>query len=164
MMRWLRRLRGALGIGVMWALGWALFGGVLGLVFDAGTAVTEMWMGALLAVGFTAGTLFSGVLGIAGRRRRFDELSLPLFTTWGAVGGALLGLGVVGLVVASGPFPMLRGLALLIAIPAVGSALSAAATLQLARLAEDRALLEEAVDVDDVGLSARESRELLEGR
>lgn len=32
------------------------------------------------------------MLGIAERRRRFDELSLPRFAAWGAVGGVLLSL------------------------------------------------------------------------
>ena len=31
-------------------------------------------------------------MGIAGRRRRFQELSLPRFAAWGAVGGLLLTL------------------------------------------------------------------------
>src|SRR5688572_25829961 len=58
--------------------------------------------------GFLGGTLFSIVLGIAARRRRFDELSLPRFATWGAAGGLLLSflpaaLVAVGLASIGGP-------------------------------------------------------------
>jgi hypothetical protein len=92
-----KRLRAALGMGVTWAFGWALAGIVIGVatllipgpwsVFgDDGPAV-------MLAIpGFFAGTIFSLVLGVAGRRHGFGDLSLPRFTAWGAVGGVLLSL------------------------------------------------------------------------
>jgi hypothetical protein len=85
------------------------------------------------------GALFSIVLGIVGRSRRFDELSLPRFAALGALGGllvslipaAMVGVGLsqigredAGLwtltAVIIGPFTIL-------------SALSAAGSLMLAR-------------------------------
>ena len=39
-----------------------------------------------------AGATFSSVLGIAERRRTFEEMSLPRFAFWGAVGGLLLSM------------------------------------------------------------------------
>ncbi len=117
MTTWLRRIRGAVGMGLTWALGWAV-----------------------------AGVFFSAVLGIAGRGQRIGDLSLPRFALWGVIGGILLigfpfalvafglasregsalGIGQI-LSVITGPFVLL-------------SSLSAGATLRLARIAEERAL------------------------
>jgi len=116
--------------------------------------------------GFIGGVVFSGVLGIAAGRRRFDELSLPRFAAWGSVAGLLLGVL---------PFTILAvgaagvGLPLwLLGVVTMGStallgAVSASATLALARMSEDRALLDAGADVAEVGLSEGEARELLGG-
>ena len=84
---------------------------------------------ALAIPGFVGGVLFALVLGIAARRRRFDELSLPRFAAWGAVGGVLLGL-VPALLVAVGGATLREGLGvwqLALAIGAPLTLLSAAA-------------------------------------
>ena len=95
-MNWLRRIRGALGMGLTWAAGWAPIGAVLGLALGvsvfAGSAMSlgamaGRWAGLFAALGLLGGALFSTVLRIAEGRRRFDELSLPRFAAWGAVGG-----------------------------------------------------------------------------
>ena len=100
MRKWLERVRGALGMGITWAVGWALFGVLIGVAslilpglpwhyfFD----VFDAPLPALAVPGFFGGVLFSTVLGVAGRRRRFDELSLPGVAAWGALGGMLLSL------------------------------------------------------------------------
>lgn len=135
--RWLRRIRGAVGMGLAWAAGWALVGVLIGLgmeflslpmgwfveVFDAP-------LPALAVPGFFA---FSSVLGIAGRHRRFDELSVPRFGVWGAVGGLLLALFpvVVGTVSVGTAAVIIGTLTLL-------SAASASGSLALARLAQGR--------------------------
>jgi hypothetical protein len=54
---------------------------------------------ALGVPGFVGGALFSLVLGVAGRRRRFDELSVARFAVWGALGGLMLALVPAALVV-----------------------------------------------------------------
>lgn len=105
-MQWMRRIRGALGMGLTWALGWAI-GGVLiaasSLVltflpwhyyFDIFDAPAP----AMGIPGFVAGVLFSIVVGIAGRRRKFHEISLPQIAVWGALGGLLLSLVPVTMV------------------------------------------------------------------
>src|SRR5512139_1738757 len=100
MTSWLRRIRGAFGMGLTWAAGWALFGLLIGvtsvvlpdLPWDAFFAVFDAPLPALAVPGFVGGALFSVVLGIAARRRRFDQLSMPRFALWGAVGGVLLSL------------------------------------------------------------------------
>lgn len=51
----------------------------------------DMWIPVLAMPGFLGGVIFSGVLGIVARRRRFDALSLPGMAGWGVVGGVLLG-------------------------------------------------------------------------
>jgi hypothetical protein len=96
MRNWQRRIRGAVGMGLTWAAGWALVGVLIGvtsrllpsLPWDALFEVFDAPLPALAIPGFIGGALFSVVLGIAGRRRRFDELSLPRFAAWGAVGFA----------------------------------------------------------------------------
>ena len=101
MNKWIRRLRGALGMGLTWAAGWAVFGVLIGVTsillpglpfwkpfFD----VFDAPLPALAVPGFFGGALFSIVLGLAGRRRRFDELSLPRFAALGAIGGLMLSL------------------------------------------------------------------------
>jgi hypothetical protein len=96
----LRRIRGAIGMGLTWAVGWAIGGlsiGVAsillpGLPWNRFFEVFDAPLPALAVPGFFAGLFFSAVLGIAGRGRRFRELSLPRFAAWGALGGLLLAL------------------------------------------------------------------------
>src|SRR5688500_12579799 len=99
-MKWMRRIRGAVGMGLVWAAGWAVGGLLIGvaslllpfLPWDSFFEVFDAPLPALAIPGFVGGALFSIVLSIAGRRRRFDELSLPVFAAWGALGGLLLTL------------------------------------------------------------------------
>lgn len=149
---WLRRLRGAVGMGVTWAVGWAVVGILIGvasillpfLPWEIFFGIFDAPLPALAWPGFFAGATFSVVLGIAGRRRRFDELSLPWMAGWGALGGAVFGSLPVALI-ASGGAPIAQ-LALLAGVwggtVTVLSAASAAGTLLVARKAEDRELLE----------------------
>lgn len=151
MKQWLRRIRGALGMGLTWVVGWALVGVLIGvtsrllpgLPWDSFFEVFDAPLPALAIPGFFGGVLFSTVLGIAGRRRRFDELSLPRFVACGAVAGLLLSLVPAALVTVglasvgrhvdlwqitaaiSGPLTLL-------------SAVSAAGSLALAKIAEGR--------------------------
>ena len=106
--KWLRRIRGALGMGLIWAAGWALVGVLIGLSWSLGLPmewfieVFDAPLAALAVPGFVGGVVFSTVLGVAGRRRRFDELSLPRFGAWGALGGLLLGLAPALVAVSTG--------------------------------------------------------------
>ncbi|HKN68821.1 MAG TPA: hypothetical protein VJW73_21200 [Gemmatimonadaceae bacterium] len=84
----LRRIRGALGIGVTWGVVWSAVGGIPRWVFGVNTdAPVPLIFGVL---GFLAGVTFAGILALAERRRRFDEMSIPRFAGWGAAGGLLL--------------------------------------------------------------------------
>ena len=84
----MRRIRGAIGIGVIWAVAWSAMGWVPRLVLGyKPDAPFPIIFGVL---GFLAGVIFSGVLALTEGRRRFDQMSLPRFAGWGAVGGLLL--------------------------------------------------------------------------
>ena len=129
--KWLRRIRGAIGMGLTWAITWFGAGVLLLLVVGFGAADVPFPLGFAL-LGFLAGATFSGVLGIVEGRRRFDQMSLPRFAVWGGVGGLLL----------SGIFVLAAALAwdaILVLGPVftLSSAGCAAGSLALARMAED---------------------------
>lgn len=98
---WLRRMRGALGMGITWAIAWGLFGLSIGVSsvllpflpwWDVFFKFYDAPLPSLALPGFIGGMIFSVVLGVVARHRRFHELSMAKFTAWGALGGALLGL------------------------------------------------------------------------
>lgn len=163
MKRWLKRLRGAIGMGITWAAGWAATGILIGVasllfpgpVWNAFFEVFDAPLPALAVPGFVGGTLFSLVLGIAGNRRRFSELSLPTFTAWGALGGVLLSLvpamlAGVGMASFNGGNAGLWRLTATISIPIILlSAASAAGTLMLARWSDGRGAASTVDDVTD---------------
>jgi hypothetical protein len=152
MMKALKRIRGAIGMGLTWALGWAVTGLVIGALsvllpgrlWDAFFEVFDAPLPALAVPGFFAGVFFSTVLGIAARRHSFRELSLPRFATWGAAGGALLtlfpfALVAVGLASREGSTIGTAQILAAVGIPFVLlSAASATVTLLLARRAAER--------------------------
>ena len=111
-------------------------------------------------LGFIGGTMFSILLRIAEGRRRFDQLSIPRFAAWGAVGGLSLGmLGVtLGLVGLGGITPLT--VAVVGAAGLLGAG-SAASSLALARKADDQELLAAGQVAADVGLTEAETRDLL---
>jgi len=163
MKKWGRRIRAAIRMGLTWALAW--FGAgmallVVGLVFGATADVPFPILFGLL--GFLAGTAFSGVLGIAEGRRRFDQMSLPRFAGWGAIGGLLLTGAFVSVTALSGETTPLEHLEVLVPVFGLAGAGSAAGMLVLARRAEARELLHAGDGVADVGLTEEETRQLLE--
>ena len=168
MKKWVKRIRGAIGIGLTWAVGWAPVGAVTGLIAGVAGVVVGFPLGGIAVnyaelfavLGFIGGSMFSTVLRIAEGQRRFDQLSLPRFAVWGAVGGLSLGtlavtLGVVGL---GGITPLTVAVVGAAGLLGAGSATS---SLVLARKADDRELLAAGHESADVGLSEAERRELL---
>ena len=155
--KWLRRIRGAIGIGLAWAAAWFAAGMALLLVVGVGAADVPfpLFFGLL---GFLSGVTFSVVLGLTEGRRRFDQMSIPRFALWGALGAVALS---GALIVVAG----LEGAAfgLLGPVFAVSGAGCAAGSLVLARMTEDRELLAESSEVADVGLTRDEARDLLGG-
>ncbi len=163
MKKWLRRIRGALGMGLTWAAAWVSVGAIIGLV----TAVIStagslsglaVFVGIVALFGFVGGAFFSTVLGITEGRRRFDQMSLWRFAAWGAVGGLLLSVLLLSI---SGPLTL--GNVVTVGVVTLMTAGSAAGSLALARRADDRELLEHGADVADIGLTEEEKRELLAG-
>lgn len=177
MNNWLRRIRGAVGMGLTWAAGWAVAGILIGvasnllpgLPWDSFFEVFDAPLPALAIPGFFGGALFSVVLGIAARRRKFDELSLPRFAIWGAMGGVLLSLlpnamVAVGLATFDKEGVDLWKTTAVIAGPfIVLSAVSAAASLLLARRAKNRVLLD-AIKNAEGELPEGKPQQLLVGR
>ena len=164
MKKWLKRIRGALGMGLTWAAGWSGVFVILGLVGGSGTLGLLDYVGLTVLfgiVGFVGGAAFSVVLGITEGRRRFDELSLRRFAFWGAVGGLLVSMPL-SWVSWSSAFESAEALGVGVVLTLLGAG-SAAGSLALARKADDRELLEHGADVADIGLTTEEKRELLAG-
>ena len=127
----LRRVRGAIGMGITWAAAWSTVGlvprWVLGVNADA---PFPLIFGVL---GFIAGLAFAGLVALTARRRRLDEMSLSSFAGWGAVGGLLLSAFF-----ASAASLEWKDVLVIVPTFAVASAACAAATLTLARRAVRR--------------------------
>lgn len=132
MKKWLRRLRAAIVMGLIWAMAWLAAGLLMLLVVGFGAADVPFPLFFAL-LGFLSGVTFSAVLAIVERRRSFDQMSLPRFAAWGGVGGFLL---AVVLTAAIGE----AELVVLGPIFALSGASCAAGSLALARRATDRAL------------------------
>jgi len=107
-------------------------------------------------LGFIAGATFSGLLVLAEGRRRFDQMSLPRFAAWGALGGLLLSaLFIRGASLGSGEV-------LAISTTFAGAcAACASGSLALARRAVRRELPDIRGDSAEAELTDREERKLL---
>src|SRR5687767_4448939 len=75
MKKWLRRLRGAVLMGVTWAVIWAPIGLLIGAVVDPDGTMDEPWILVGTLPGFLTGVIFSIVLGVAAGRHKLDDLS-----------------------------------------------------------------------------------------
>ncbi|HEV8265723.1 MAG TPA: hypothetical protein VGQ06_12320 [Gemmatimonadales bacterium] len=161
MRKWLRRIRGAIGMGLTWAAAWFGAGLILLLVVGVGAADVPfpLFFGLL---GFLAGVTFSGFLGVFEGRRGLEQMSLPRFATWGAVGGLVLS-GIFVVAAALGGETLWGEILVLGPAFALAGAASAAGSLALARRAKHRELPDPATDPAETGLTDDERRELLGG-
>ena len=148
MQQWLRRIRGATGMGLAWAAGFgAGVGGLIELIDNVLpvahplTRLVDMWPQTLAIPGFLGGVLFAALLAIAANGRRFGELSLPRVAAVGATSGLLLGAFA-----ASTGAP-----AVYVPLTLLGSTLAASGSLALARMAGRRGLLGAGADVAEAG-------------
>jgi len=151
--KWLRRIRGAIGMGITWGVAWGVVGSLPRWLFGFNTDVPFPLVFGVL--GFIAGVIFSGLLMLTEGRRGFDQMSLPRFAAWGAVGGFLL----------SAIFTRAASLgwadALAIAPTfAVASAICASGSLALARRAGMRELPDVRGDTAEAELTDHEKRKL----
>jgi peptidoglycan/LPS O-acetylase OafA/YrhL len=150
----LRRIRGAIGMGLTWGAAWCAGGIMLAVVtrFKA-DAPFPLIFGVL---GFIAGVIFSAILALTEGRRRFDQMSLPRFAVWGATGGLLL----------SAVFAKAASLGwgdVLAIAPtfAVACAVCASGSLAVARRAGPRELPDIRGDIAAAELTDHETRKLI---
>jgi hypothetical protein len=125
-------------MGLTWAAAWGMAAVLIGMAVDPDGSMDEMWVAIGAYPGFLGGVVFSAVLAMAARRRRLDELSLPRVAGWGAAAGLLVGSVpfVLGDPISEHPVWLLGGV--VIGSITLLSALSAAGSLALARMAERR--------------------------
>ena len=154
MRKWLRRIRGAIGMGFTWAAAWFAAGLVPRWVFGFNADVPFPLVFGVL--GFIAGITFSALLVLTERRRRFDQMSVPRFAAWGAMGGLLLSVLFI------------RGASLgwgeVLAISttfAVACAACASGSLVVARRAVRRELPDTRGDTAEAELTDHDERNLL---
>ena len=156
MRKWLRRIRGAIGMGFTWAAAWFAVGFVPRWVFGIQSDLPfPLLFGGL---GFIAGVTFSGLLVLTEGRRRFDQMSLPRFAAWGAMGGLLLSaLFVRGTSLGWGE------VAAISTTFALACAVCASGSLAVARRAVRRELADSRGDATEAELTDHEKRDLLGG-
>ena len=156
MRTWLRRIRGAIGMGITWAAAWFVAGSVPRWVFGVNTDAPLPLVFGLF--GLMAGMVFSAVLALTEGRRSFDQMSLPRFAAWGAVGGLLLS-ALVARTMSLGWGDVLA----LAPTLAVASAVSASGSLAMARRAARKELPESRGNTGEVELTDHEKRKLFGG-
>lgn len=84
------------GLGVTWAVIWAIPGMAIEAVQDILPSLVpfaskiDMWPQTLAIPGLVGGLLFAALLAGAERRRGFEEMSLARVAVWGAVAGLLV--------------------------------------------------------------------------
>jgi len=149
MKKWLRRIRGAIGMGLTWAVAWFVAGLTLLVVGVRADVPFPLFFGLL---GFLAGVTFSGVLTTIERGRRFDQMSLSRFAAWGGVGGLFFS-GILVLAIALGWDALL----VLGPVFALSGAGCAAGSLALARRVDDRELFDASADVAEARLTTSRS-------
>lgn len=142
MKKWLRRIRAAVTMGLIWAVPWAIVAVLIGWVVDPNESMEEMWWVIGAYPGFLGGVLFSIVLAIAERHRTLGELSVRRFGAWGAAAGLVIGVLPFILGTPRADIDVARLATVVIASFTLMSAASAAGSLALAKRADQREELE----------------------
>jgi hypothetical protein len=143
-------------MGLTWAAAWSAVGTVPRWVFGVETDAPLPLIFGLF--GLIAGVVFSAVLALTEGRRRFDQMSLPRFAGWGAMGGLLLS----ALFAKATSLDWGDVLALAPTL-AVASAVCASGSLALARRATRRELPDSRGNTAEAELADDEKRKLLGG-
>jgi hypothetical protein len=156
MQKWLRRVRGAIGMGLTWAAALFAVGSVPRWMFGVNTDVPIPFVFGVF--GFVAGVTFSAVLVLTESRRSLDQMSLRRFAGWGAITGLLLSALWTNAV----SLPWEQSLALAPTF-ALACAACASGSLALARRAVRRELPDGRGDTAEPKLAGREKRRRLGG-
>jgi hypothetical protein len=137
----LRSIRGAVLMGMAWAVVWAPIAVLVGVtIIDPDNSMDEMWVAVGAYPGFLCGVLFYAVLGLAAERRRLNEVSLNRAAASGAVTGVLVGVLPLLIGTPTTPRPLLEWFAIVTVPIALLSVVSAVASAMLARAVKQRAL------------------------
>ena len=156
MKKWLRRIRAAVTMGLLWAVPWAVVAVLIGMVVDPDGSMDEMWPLIGAYPGFLGGVVFSIVLSIAERRRSLSELSVRRFGAWGAAAGLVIGVVPFLLGTPSADIDVARLATVVIGSFTLMSAASAAGSLALARRGQARELPGSGADAADARLGGGE--------
>ena len=140
-------------MGLTWAVVWVPVGLLISMIVDPDGSMDEPWILVGAYPGFLSAVVFSMVIWIAERRRRFDELSPTRVGAWGAVAGLLVGM--VPFVAGSNSTNLPTWLLMFAIIGPITllSAVSAGGSLALARRAEKLNFLDARADVAKVGVT-----------
>lgn len=143
-----RWLRAAIATGVTWGAAWFGVGMAImltSLLLTGSTGADVPYPVGFGAIGFGGGLVFSSVLGLLGRSRRLDEITMGRAAGWGAGAGLILSVLFVGIVslVAEGP-GFLSNLPILAGVFGLAGAGCSSGMLALARAAGDDDRLEDA--------------------
>ena len=132
----LKRIAGALAIGLIWVALWAIAGALIRIA-DPGGSLNAVWLGPTIGVqpGFVGGVVFSVVLGIAARPRKPAELSLLTAGACGAMIGVGLGLLPFAINKLPGQASLLVVASVVIGAMTLMSVFSAVGSVALARAA-----------------------------
>ena len=135
---WPGTILSTLGLGMTWAVGWALVGALIGIAtgfLPDGHLMQSMvdpWV-ALATPGFVGGVVFAALLRLAEGRRRFTELSLTRAGALGATTGLILGSLPFLLGTPTDAFPLWGGAVVIVGSTILLCTVSGCGSLTLAR-------------------------------
>ena len=139
MTNWLRRIRGAVGMGLIWGAVWAAGGALKAVDIGSLREMHAPWVGPPIGFfpGFVGGLIFSALIAFAAPRS-LHELSVARAGSLGAVVGFLLGFLPLAINAPPAEFPVW-----LVAFVVIGSmtlmgVVSGAGSLALARRVRGR--------------------------
>jgi len=88
--RFLRRIRGVIGAGILWSMGWGVVFLGFRLLFGPPQAELSSVVAVGMFFGFFGGASFALILSVVERRRNLDQLSLWRVALWGFLGATAL--------------------------------------------------------------------------
>ncbi len=137
----LKRIADALVMALTWAAVWAPVAMLIGtLIVDPDNSMDEMWVAVGAYPGFLCGMIFFATLGVAEGSRRLDELPLSRAGARGAASGLLVGVFPFAFGTSTSALPLWLLAAAVIGSITLMSALSAVASVLVARTVRRRQL------------------------